>query len=178
MNWNITFESLSLFLDNYTLALFALALLSYTWAVKKLTAFNLTIFLAMLLQLLHYFMEWSLEPLFNNPDYVWEVFFAWYSMYAITDIVFVFTCLSLTEHFGLQRDRASKFILKCYLAMAAIQLSVMIAILMGIPGAALLYKTSIIGINLAVNSLSLILAMRVILVRYNLVNMNMLGGKA
>ncbi|QJR79643.1 hypothetical protein CA267_001930 [Alteromonas pelagimontana] len=153
------------FIEDYSLALMALAFISYTVSVGKVTAFNLTLFFAVVLHLLHQYIARTLLPLYDEVDFKQFLYYFWYLSFAVTDVVFVLASLACIRKFKLLRDRVSNFLLICYLGMAAIQVLRLIDRELDIDALGAVYSNSIILTNIVVTIAVILMAVRVLLVR-------------
>lgn len=159
------------FIEDYTLALWALAFIPYTLVVRKVTAFNLVILLAIVLHVVHSNIRRSVKPLFGNPDYYSTIDLMWFGSFAATDIVFVFLCFFLIVRFGLARDRASNLLLIAYLILAALQLLTFLLRQFQIYSFDSIYSLSVISVNVAIAVIPLIMTLRVLIVRSGVVKL-------
>lgn len=149
------------FVDVYTLALWALAFIVYTLSVRKLTAFNLIIFLAVAIHIAHSHIRSSVLPLFGNEEYEHVIDYWWFGSFFVTDVVYVSVSVYIVKRFNLIRDRASNFILASYGVLAFLQLFTLILRQFSIYSFDRYYSVSVVFINLLITIVPLVMVLRI-----------------
>lgn len=153
------------FIELYSLALSALAFIVYTVSVSRITAFNLVLFAAIILHIVHSHITRSLIPLFGVAEYYSVINYVWYLSFAITDLVMVLVCCQLITRYKLLKDRASSFMIIMFVWLAFLQVSRLAIREWGFDFGGDIYKNSVVFTNIAITLLPCVMAMRVALVR-------------
>lgn len=149
----------------YSLALIALAFISYTISVARLTAFNLVLISVIVLHIVHANLLRSLTPLFGVEEYKGIILYLWYLPFGITDILMVKACYLIIDRYGLLKDRASQAILLMFLLLAFLQFSRLLIRELGIDWGGAIYKNGVVTTNSFITILACLMALRAVLVR-------------
>lgn len=110
------------FIAHFTLGLNILAFSIYCVCVRRVTAFTYVVGMIILLNLFHQWLRFAISGFFHYEDYLYFVNLAWYLSFALTDLAVIYVCLNYIIKKELLRDRASDFVLFCYLFMALLQI--------------------------------------------------------
>lgn len=172
------------FMMNYSLALTALAVIIYTTIIRKITAFNTVVFLAVILSVIHQHIAAQLVPTFSWPEYNngseiypgltfhHAVLISWYFSFAITDVLFYVASMSLIKRFELVRDRVSTLVLYCHLVLAAFQVIHYANKVLKLKVFDPIYQNGVVMINSFMVVMICIMAMRVVVVATSRVSLS------
>lgn len=101
---------------------YVVALFTYIFIVRRLTAFSFVILGVLLLDFLHTGYGIFLTSFFHEPTSKTFAFYAWYIGFAITDFLFVWIISAWCRNAGLKLDIASKVILSIYAVLGFLQI--------------------------------------------------------
>lgn len=162
-------ETFLSFIADYTLALNVLALGVYTFAVKRLTAFNLVVSGGILLGVIHAFIADGLGSLFGVEEYAQAVTLAWYFSFAFTDLALVIGAKHFIARYALLKDKASSLLIYCYMLLAVMQIARFAdREILSTDSLGALYKSGVVSMNIFMTLIVCMFAVKAALVYCNL----------